>query len=38
VSAGDVRKEIEAVYRAGLEVGYFKAQPSSDTINGTPLP
>jgi len=38
VSAVDVRKEIEAVYRAGLEVGYFKAQPSSDTINGTPLP
>jgi NitT/TauT family transport system substrate-binding protein len=38
VAANDVAKEIEAVYRAGVEVGYFNAQPSSDTINRTPLP
>jgi len=36
--ASELRKEIEAVYRAGLEVGYFSAQPSSETINGMPLP
>src|ERR1700687_3501943 len=32
VPAGDVAKQIEAVYRAGIDVGYFKAQPSNDTI------
>jgi ABC-type nitrate/sulfonate/bicarbonate transport system substrate-binding protein len=35
VPAKAVQKEIEAVYRAGVEVGYFKAQPSADTINAT---
>jgi len=30
--AGDLRKQIEAVYKAGIDVGYFKAQPSGDTI------
>jgi NitT/TauT family transport system substrate-binding protein len=32
VSAADVRKQIEAVYKAGIDVGYLKAQPSGDTI------
>ncbi len=32
VSAADVRKQIEAVYKAGIDVGYLKAQPSADTI------
>jgi NitT/TauT family transport system substrate-binding protein len=37
VSAGDVRKQIEAVYKAGIDVGYLKTQPSSDTIYSKPL-
>jgi NitT/TauT family transport system substrate-binding protein len=37
-SASEVRKEIEAVYRAGIDVGYFPALPSSDTIYGKALP
>ena len=37
-SASDVRKEIEAVYRAGIDVGYFPAMPSSDTIYGKAIP
>ena len=37
-SANDVRKEIEAVYRAGIDVGYFPAMPSSDTIYGKAIP
>jgi len=36
--AGEVRNEIEAVYRAGIEVGYFPALPSSETVYGKPLP
>ena len=28
VGAADVRKQIEAVYKAGIDVGYLKAQPS----------
>jgi NitT/TauT family transport system substrate-binding protein len=38
VPANEIRKEIEAVYRAGLEVGYFTTQPSSETISDVPLP
>jgi NitT/TauT family transport system substrate-binding protein len=37
VSANDVRKQIEAVYKAGIDVGYFKTQPSSDTIYDKPM-
>jgi NitT/TauT family transport system substrate-binding protein len=37
-SASEVRKEIEAVYRAGIDVGYFPAMPSSDTIYGKAIP
>ena len=35
--AGDIRKEIEAVYKAGVDVGYFPAQPSSGTIYDKPM-
>jgi NitT/TauT family transport system substrate-binding protein len=37
-SAAEVRKEIEGVYRAGVEVGYFPALPSNTTIYAKPLP
>ena len=37
VPAGDVSKQIEAVYRAGVDVGYFKTLPSSDTIYMKPM-
>jgi len=30
--ANEVRKEIEAVYKAGIDVGYFPGMPSSTTI------
>jgi NitT/TauT family transport system substrate-binding protein len=36
-SAAEVRKEIEAVYRAGVEIGYFPSQPSSTTVYDKPL-
>jgi NitT/TauT family transport system substrate-binding protein len=36
--ANDVRKEIEAVYKAGVDVGYFTAQPSSGTVYDKPIP
>ena len=35
--AGEIRKEIEAVYRAGIEVGYFPSLPSTQTIYGKPF-
>ena len=31
-------REIEAVYKAGIDVGYFPAQPSSTTIYNKPIP
>ena len=37
VPAGEVAKQIEAVYKAGIDVGYFKSQPSSDTIYAKPM-
>ncbi|MGA7404105.1 MAG: hypothetical protein WBW67_04840, partial [Pseudolabrys sp.] len=37
VAANDVRKEIEAVYKAGIDVGYFKSMPSNDTIYVKPM-
>jgi ABC-type nitrate/sulfonate/bicarbonate transport system substrate-binding protein len=37
-SASEVRKEIEGVYRAGVEVGYFPSLPSSETIYAKPIP
>lgn len=36
-SAAEVRKEIEAVYKAGVDVGYFPSLPSSATIYDKPL-
>ena len=32
VPAGDVAKQIDAVYKAGVDVGYFKLLPSNDSI------
>ncbi len=37
VGANEVRKQIEAVYKAGIDVGYLKIQPSNDTIYDKPL-
>jgi len=35
--AGDMAKQIEAVYKAGIDVGYFKSEPSKDTIYAKPM-
>src|SRR5664279_6506169 len=37
VPAGDVAQQIDAVYKAGVDVGYFKAMPSNDTIYSKPM-
>jgi ABC-type nitrate/sulfonate/bicarbonate transport system substrate-binding protein len=37
VPAGEVAKQIDAVYKAGVDVGYFKALPSNDTIYSKPM-
>ena len=37
VGASDVAKQINAVYKAGIDVGYLKVQPSGDTIYNKPL-
>ena len=37
-AANDIRKEIEAVYKAGIDVGYFPALPSGETVYGKPIP
>jgi ABC-type nitrate/sulfonate/bicarbonate transport system substrate-binding protein len=37
VGANEVSKQIEAVYKAGIDVGYLKTQPSNDTIYNKPL-
>jgi ABC-type nitrate/sulfonate/bicarbonate transport system substrate-binding protein len=37
VPADDVRQQIEAVYRAAIDVGYFKSIPSGDTIYAKPM-
>ncbi len=37
VGASDVAKQINAVYKAGIDVGYLKVQPSGDTIYAKPL-
>jgi NitT/TauT family transport system substrate-binding protein len=36
VPAGEVTKQIDAVYKAGVDVGYFKSMPSNDTIYAKP--
>jgi ABC-type nitrate/sulfonate/bicarbonate transport system substrate-binding protein len=38
VAANDIRKEIEAVYKAGADVGYLKKPPSVATIYDKPIP
>jgi NitT/TauT family transport system substrate-binding protein len=35
--AGEMHKQIEAVYKAGIDVGYFKSQPSGDTVYAKPM-
>ena len=37
VPAGEVAKQIDAVYKAGVDVGYFKSMPSNDTIYSKPM-
>ena len=37
-AASEVRGEIEAVYKAGIDVGYFPSMPSNDTIYSKPIP
>ena len=37
VGADEVRKEIEAVYKAGIDVGYFPAMPSADSVYAKPM-
>jgi NitT/TauT family transport system substrate-binding protein len=36
--ANDIRGEIEAVYKAGIDVGYFPTMPSNETVYGKPIP
>jgi ABC-type nitrate/sulfonate/bicarbonate transport system substrate-binding protein len=37
VPAGEVAKQIQAVYKAGVDVGYLKSLPSNDTIYTKPM-
>lgn len=37
IPAGEVGKQIDAVYKAGVDVGYFKALPSNATIYDKPM-
>ena len=37
VGANDIRKEIEAVYKVGIEVGYFDKMPSAASIYDKPV-
>ena len=37
VGAKEIGKQIEAVYKAGIDVGFLKTQPSNDTIYDKPL-
>ena len=37
VGANDIRKEIEAVYKAGIDVGYFDKMPSAASIYDKPV-
>ena len=36
-AADEIRNEIEAVYKAGIDVGYFPSMPSNETIYGKPI-
>ncbi len=35
--AGELKKEIEAVYKAGVDVGFMQKMPSNDTVYDKPL-
>jgi hypothetical protein len=35
--AGEITKEIDAVYRAGVDVGFLQKMPTNDTIYDKPL-
>jgi hypothetical protein len=35
--ADEIRSEIEAVYKAGIDVGYFPSMPSNETVYGKPI-
>jgi ABC-type nitrate/sulfonate/bicarbonate transport system substrate-binding protein len=35
--AADIRKEIEAVYKVGIDVGYFTSMPSAASIYDKPV-
>ena len=37
VGAAAIAKQIDAVYKAGIDVDYLKKMPSNDTIYGKPL-
>ncbi len=37
VPASEVAMQIDAVYKAGIDVGYFKTPPSNDTIYTKPM-
>jgi ABC-type nitrate/sulfonate/bicarbonate transport system substrate-binding protein len=37
VPARELAKQIDAVYKAGIDVGYFKTMPSNDTIYAKPM-
>ena len=37
MGAHDLKKQIDAVYKAGMDVGYLKSMPSNDTIYDKPL-
>ena len=35
--AGEIRKEIEGVYKAGIEINYFSAMPSAASVYDKPV-
>jgi hypothetical protein len=35
--ANEIRKEIEGVYKAGIDVGYFDKMPSANSIYDKPV-
>ena len=38
VGANEVRKQIDAVYKAGIDVGYFPTMPSADSVYAKSIP
>jgi ABC-type nitrate/sulfonate/bicarbonate transport system substrate-binding protein len=35
--AGELAKQVDAVYKAGVDVGYFKTMPSNNTVYAKPM-